>query len=112
MRSTMLALAALLAATPAFARPMVEVTTCGQQIPKGHLGYLSADLDCVGYDAAPGAVVVGNGGIFDLRGFTLTTDNVFGVYCGGLTETNGDLNPCTVTNGTITGGAFDSTTRP
>jgi hypothetical protein len=103
-RPILLALAALLAAAPAFARPSVEVNTCGQVVPKGYLGYLIADLDCTGYEGAPGAVIVGNGGIFDLRGFTLTTDDTFGVYCGGLTETNGDLNPCTVMNGTITGG--------
>jgi hypothetical protein len=101
--ATFLALTAMAAAAPVWARPSVEVTTCGQQVPNGTVGYLTADLDCTGFAGAPGAVLLGANAAFDLRGFTLTTDTIFGIYCGGVQPENGGLNPCTVSGGTITG---------
>jgi hypothetical protein len=97
-------LASMVIATPATAKVMVPVTTCGQIVPKNAIGYLTADLDCTGSsNAIVGAVVLGTNATLDLRGYTLTTDAIFGVYCGGVTEQDGALKPCRVEGGTITG---------
>jgi hypothetical protein len=98
-----LLLASLASAAPASAKTMVAVTTCGQVVPKGAIGYLTGDLVCNGFTAAPGAIVLDTNATLDLRGFTLTTDDVFGVYCGGLTEEDGGVKACGVKEGTITG---------
>ena len=99
----LLVLLTMAAAGPAAAKPMLAVTTCGQQVPNGNVGYLTGDLDCNGLPAAIGAVVLGANAVLDLRGYTLTTDAIFGVYCGGLQPDKGGLNACTVSDGTITG---------
>ncbi len=101
--ATLVALVTMAAAAPVIAKPTVAVTTCGQQVPNGTVGYLTADLDCSGLTSALGAVVLGANAVLDLRGFTLTTDAIFGVYCGGVTPEKGWLTACTVADGTITG---------
>lgn len=76
----------LLACSPALAfaaPPPVEVTTCGQAVPRNTVGYLTADLDCTGYDGAPGAVMLGRKATLELRGFTITGGR-FTVLCGEL----------------------------
>ena len=61
----------------------VAITTCGQAVPPRGLGYLTADLDCTGFDGAIGSVMVSRGATLELRGFTLT-GGLFGVVCGEL----------------------------
>jgi hypothetical protein len=53
------------------ASPMIEITTCGQQIPKRAIGYLSADLVCSTLTPSIG-VHLARGAQLDLRGFTLS----------------------------------------
>jgi hypothetical protein len=53
---------ALLVPTAHAAPNTIEVTTCGQLIPKRTLGYLTADLDCTGFAGAPQDVPAYNAG--------------------------------------------------
>lgn len=103
--------------TPASTRAgaLVEVNTCGQVLPNGATGYLSADLDCSAAPlvAPPGAlhggsaVYVGRHGKMDLRGFTLTARR-YGVTCDDICDSSRDghclRSKCEVFGGTITGG--------
>lgn len=75
----------LLSATRAAAAVDVDVTTCGQVVPSGARGRLTADLDCTGQPGSgyDGAVVLLRGARLDLAGFTLTVDQTrYGVVCG------------------------------
>lgn len=56
----------------AAAPPPVEVTTCGQAIPRRAVGYLTADLDCTGYDGVPAAILVSRNATLELRGHRVT----------------------------------------
>lgn len=99
--------------------PEVAVTTCGQIIPNGTLGYLTGNLDCTGFTANAGhvygeaegaTVLLGRRSQLDLRGFTLTAGRT-GVFCDGLVC--GDLGepcsngPCEVFGGTIVSAGSD-----
>jgi hypothetical protein len=53
------------------------VTACGQVYSGA--GYLAADLDCTAFD---GAAVTLNGGVLDLKGYSLSSTRE-GVVCGG-----------------------------
>jgi hypothetical protein len=108
--------AAVLAPTAHAASPLpeVEVTTCGQVIPKKTLGYLTADLDCTGFTGAPAdidpiyagaAVYLGKKSRFDLRGFTVTGGKQ-AVICDAFLRPNGkpvSKGPCEIFNGTLNG---------
>lgn len=89
MRSSSLRAAALavcafsLIATADAASPPVAVTTCGQEVPRGTVGYLTGDLDCTGFTGggiAGMAVILHNKATLELRGFTLTASR-FAVGC-------------------------------
>lgn len=106
-----LALALLAPAVHAATPPDVEITTCGQVIPKKALGYLTADLDCSGYTGGPAdvgshdhgaAVYMGKKSRLDLRGFTLTAGK-HGVRCDvqSCGRHRCSQGPCEVFNGTI-----------
>lgn len=63
--------------------PTVAVTTCGQEVPRGTIGYLTGDLDCSGFvgGGIEGmAVILHTQATLELRGFTLTASK-FGVGC-------------------------------
>lgn len=85
MRRLLLALllgltcSSLASAAPA----LVPVTTCGQTVARGTIGYLTGDLDCTGFTATPGAVMLSRGSRLDLGGFTIT-GALFGIVCGEL----------------------------
>lgn len=97
---------------PAFAvRPPIEVTACGQTVPKGRSAILTTDLVC---STAVGSfgVVLGGGAKLDLQGHTIT-GGFAGVACGtmlcidtwcGPTKRSGR---CEVSNGTITGAGYE-----
>jgi len=55
----------------AAALEMIEITACGQQIPRRTIGYLSADLNCSTAFPSVG-VYLGRRAQLDLRGFTLS----------------------------------------
>jgi hypothetical protein len=107
-----LTLSVLAPAVHAAPPPEIEVTTCGQVIPKKALGYLTADLDCTGFVGGPtnaalylqgGAVYLERKSRLDLRGFTLT-GGLHGVLCDALLTHNGhpkNNGPCEVFNGTL-----------
>lgn len=59
---------------------VVAVTTCGQLVERGTIGYLTADLDCTATPDDP-AVIVDRHARLDLRGFTITGGSA-GVWCG------------------------------
>jgi hypothetical protein len=61
----------------------VEITTCGQAVPRRAIGFLTDHLDCTGFTGAPGAVMVSRSATLDLRGFTITGGR-FNVLCGEL----------------------------
>ena len=68
------------------AHSAVEVNTCGQRFSGD--GFLSADLDCSGYVGTP--IEIDGNGSLDLRGFTITAQNVathpdgaYAVFCDG-----------------------------
>lgn len=61
----------------------VAVTACGQEVPRGTVGYLVGDLDCTGFEGGPiqgMAVLLRDKAVLELRGFTLTA-STFGVGC-------------------------------
>jgi len=69
----------------------LEVSSCGEVVSGG--GYLSSDLDCSGFGAAPAITIVR--GKLELRGFTLTGGAQDAVHC---------LRSCKIVGpGTITG---------
>jgi len=77
-RLATIALVPLLLARPAAAEKLVDVTACGQVVPKGKVGVLTGDLDCSstnveGVHLSPGAKL-------RLSSFTLTASH-FGVLC-------------------------------
>jgi len=98
------------------AQEFVEVNACGQIVPNGAVGYLSANLDCTGFTAGspavidPGAAVsLGAKSALDLRGFTLTGGD-HGVLCNNLNCDGRRCTPhapCEVFGGTITGAGLD-----
>jgi hypothetical protein len=89
MRRPLLAVLLLACSSVANAAPeLVPVTACGQVVPRGAVGYLTADLDCTGFDAMSAAVFLSRGARLDLAGFTITGAN-FGVICGELATPNG-----------------------
>lgn len=110
-----LSLVLLVPAVQAAAPPDVEVTTCGQVVPKKALGYLTADLDCTGFTGGPAtvgndvgaAVYLEKHARLDLRGFTITGGK-HGVLCSARICPSGKTcgkGPCEVFNGTIDGTA-------
>jgi hypothetical protein len=74
---------------------LVEVNTCGQEF-RGR-GFLTADLDCTGF--ADHAVIIERGRL-ELRGFTLTGGNAYGVRCIGSCKIVG---PGTITRSGLDG---------
>lgn len=61
----------------------VAVTACGQEVPRGAVGYLTGDLDCTGFTGGGiegMAVILRDKATLELRGFTLTA-STFGVGC-------------------------------
>jgi len=77
-RLASLALLTLLLAQPAAAAKLVDVTACGQVVPKRTIGVLTGDLDCSSSDVE--AVRLLNGAKLRLSGFTLTANRI-GVLC-------------------------------
>lgn len=77
----------LTVAAPAPAKTMVPVTACGQIVPRGAIGYLTADLDCSGQNDTMGVIVLPGSGL-ELRGFTIT-GGLFGVACYDVREKPG-----------------------
>lgn len=77
-RLASIALLPLLLAQPAAAAKSVDVTTCGQVVPRGTIGVLTADLDCS--MTMDEAVRLSPGAKLRLSGFTLTADHI-GVLC-------------------------------
>lgn len=89
--------------------PPVEVSACGQEIPAGRTGFLSADLDCPVAEGSIG-VKIGNRGKLDLRGFTLS-GGAATVACGKVLAVGIAIVPvkggkCEVFGGTITGARY------
>jgi hypothetical protein len=93
----------------------IEITTCGQVIPKKTLGFLTANLDCTGFTGGPtnvdgsdlgAAVYIERKGRLDLRGFTLTGGRR-GVLCDALrcghnsNNNNCSKGPCEIFNGSL-----------
>ncbi len=72
------ALLPLLLAHAAAAAKSVDVTTCGQVVPRGTLGVLTADLDCS--MTTDEAVHLSPGAKLRLSGFTVTSNHI-GVLC-------------------------------
>ena len=58
-----------LISSPVFAE--IEVNTCGQVVPEGETGLLTADLECVDVGEA---VLLSDGAHLELNGHTITTD--------------------------------------
>lgn len=77
-RLASLAVLPLLLAQPAAAANTVAVTTCGQLVPRGAVGVLTADLDCS--MTTDEAVRLSPGAKLRLSGFTLTASRI-GVLC-------------------------------
>jgi len=77
-RLASIALLSLLLARPAAAGNLVDVTACGQVVPKGKIGVLTGDLDCSSTNVE--GVRLLNGSKLRLAGFTLTASR-FGVMC-------------------------------
>lgn len=77
-RLASIALLPLLLARPAAAGKLVDVTACGQVVPKGKIGVLTGDLDCS--STAVEGVRLSPGAKLRLSGFTLTASRV-GVLC-------------------------------
>lgn len=77
-RLAAIAVLLLLLARPAAAAKLVDVTACGQVVPKATIGVLTGDLDCSSSDDE--AVRLLNGAKLRLAGFTLTANRV-GVSC-------------------------------
>jgi hypothetical protein len=71
MRTTLVGilLGALIGAAPA--APLVPVTSCGQEIPRGAVGVLAGDLDCRGEPAVLRTIRVRRGATLDLGGHEL-----------------------------------------
>src|SRR5262245_55135545 len=92
----------------AAAPEMVEVTTCGQEVPRGAIGYLTADLSCSPTDPSVG-VVLGKRAQLDLRGFTLS-GGYTAVSCNppdcGYQPCFTRSSRCTVYGGTIDGAGY------
>lgn len=83
LRAALVVCAFSLIATAEAAPPPVAVTACGQEVPRGTVGYLTGDLDCTGFTGGGiegMAVVLHNKATLELRGFTLTASK-FGVGC-------------------------------
>ncbi len=97
---------------PRSSTAQVAVTTCGQVVEGA--GYLTGNLDCTGFTAAPFAVLVHPKGSLDLRGFAVIGAQD-GVDCGSiLVDAVGQENlhiygRCDVSNGTIRGAAIGLT---
>lgn len=72
------ALLPLLLVHPAAAAKSIDVTTCGQVVPRGTIGVLSADLDCS--LTTDEAVHLSPGAKLRLSGFTVTASRI-GVLC-------------------------------
>ena len=79
---------------PRTAGAQTAITTCGQEDVSS--GYLTADLDCTGFNDY--AVELEPGGSLDLRGFTITGGE-YGVFCNGSCAVFG--------GGTVTGAVED-----
>lgn len=71
----------LLLAEPAAAAKSVDVTTCGQVVPRGTIGVLTGDLDCS--STIDEAVHLSPGAKLRLSGFTLTASRI-GVLCDAV----------------------------
>lgn len=76
---TLLSALVLTFATPAHALTSMPVTACGDVVPRGTIGYLTADLDCTGLGLIA-SVYLQPGGRLELRGFTIT-GSILGVSC-------------------------------
>lgn len=75
--------------------PTVPVTTCGQLVTRGTIGYLTGDLDCTATPDAP-AVSVDRHARLDFRGFTITGGR-FGVWCGSdYDDVSADVGRCQI----------------
>jgi hypothetical protein len=93
----------------AHARATVQITACGQAVPRGAVGLLMNDLDCTGFvgGIANEAVSLAANAKLDLQGHTIT-GGLFGVGCyelcaDGTGACSHDGSKCTIVNGTITG---------
>ena len=86
------------------APPMVPITACGDVVPRHAIGYLTGDLDCTGFTAMPGAVMLSKSATLELRGFTIT-GGLFGIVCGEMRPRQ-DLPPALYSSGkcTVVGG--------
>jgi hypothetical protein len=80
LRIAVVGLLSSLAGSAFAAHPLVEVTACGQVVPRQAVGFLTADLDCSGYDGQPGAVMLSRSSRLELRGFRLTGGRLT-VFC-------------------------------
>jgi len=84
-------------------KPMVEVTTCGQAVPRGTVGYLTGDLDCTGFEDLPGAVLLSQAATLELRGFRVT-GGIMNVICGEMRTKAGVTNLYSVQHCAVVGG--------
>jgi hypothetical protein len=89
MRGSLLLSSLLVLATSgaAFAGNSVEVTSCGQVVPRKAVGFLTSDLDCTDFKGAAGAVMLEDGADLELRGFQLS-GGFFSVLCGTVLESD------------------------
>jgi hypothetical protein len=108
MRLASLVLSIVLIGT-AHAGQVVQISACGQAVPRGALGQLTGDLDCTTFvgGIANTAITLGRSAKLDLQGFTVT-GGLFGVGCfevcsDGSGACNDDGARCEIVNGTITG---------
>jgi hypothetical protein len=101
---TLIAAACLLGSSAlASAAPlMVPITACGDTVPRHAIGYLTADLDCTGFNGFP--VLLNRQATLELRGFTLK-GGIVAVECGEMRPRE-DLPPALYNSGkcTVIGG--------
>jgi len=103
----------LLAVTAYAGSAPVQVTSCGQAVPRNAHAILMNDLDCTGFTGglANDAVSLGKGASIDLQGHTIIGSS-FGIVCWELCDDGSGACSdsgarCEITNGTITGTASD-----
>jgi hypothetical protein len=89
------------------ASPVVQITACGDVVPRNSHGILMNDLDCTGFvgGIVNSAISMERSSSLDLQGHTVT-GGLFGIACSELCSGgNGTCSTdrCEITNGTVTG---------